>query len=79
MVVNSPKATGSKTRFLEKIYLLARRRYTSSRREDILIWKVSNTAMGMFVQINGKVCAHLWPSICTYVIGGLERGCSGFP
>lgn len=55
------------------------RRYTYLPGEDILIWKVSNTAMGLFVQINGKVCAHLWPSICTYFIGGLERGCSGFP
>ena len=56
----------SKTRFSEKIYLLARRRYTSSAIEDIQIWKVSNTAMGMFVQINGKVCLHISPSICTY-------------
>lgn len=29
-------ASGSKTRFSEKIYLLARRRYTSSAIEDIL-------------------------------------------
>ena len=65
MVVNSPKAAHSKTRFSEKIYLLAQRRYTSSVIEDILIWQVSNT-MGRYVQINGKVCAHLWPSICTY-------------
>ena len=41
--LSSPKAAHSKTRFSEKIYLLARRRYTSSRREDILIWQVSNT------------------------------------
>ena len=50
----------------EKIYLLARRRYTSPAIEDILRWKVINTATGRYVHINGKVCAHLRPSFCTY-------------
>ena len=37
----------------EKIYFIGNRRYTSSRREDILIWQVSNT---------WQVCTDKWQS-----------------
>ena len=46
---NAPLCQSQKQMYLaEKIYCLALRRYTSSRREYILIWKVSNTLWHIF-------------------------------